>query len=125
MSVLTFAQNSPVSDIAVAEQLKGAAPFIFGIFLIALLAGAMWWDGRRREQQVPPRPEEQPKRPDHPAHIEEVREPDEDDFPHDGGRLLPYNLKTHSTHSPSRKPEAAPPPGEDSGGASGSGGPGG
>ncbi|MFD9218473.1 DUF6479 family protein [Streptomyces sp. NPDC060064] len=122
MNALMLAQNSPVSDLAVAEQLKGAAPFIFGIFLIALLAGAMWFDGRRRDQQrVPPRPEEQPKPPDHPTHIEEVREPDEDDFPHDGGRLLPYNMKTHSTHSPSKKPEAAPPPGEDSDSASGSG----
>ncbi|MFI1399451.1 DUF6479 family protein [Streptomyces sp. NPDC020681] len=93
-----------------------------GFILIVLLAGAMWWDNQRREQEIPPKPEEQPTPPDHPhEHIEEVRASDDDDFPHDGERLLPYNLKTHSTHSTGKGREARAQHGENSGGGFGSG----
>ncbi|UUN27612.1 DUF6479 family protein [Streptomyces sp. FIT100] len=99
MNSLMIVQSSSVTDQAAASQLAGIGPFIIGIILIALLAGAMWYEGRRRLQERAPRPEEQPKAPDHPTHIEEVREPDEDAFPTGGERLLPYNLKTYSSHA--------------------------
>ena len=99
-----------------------ALAFILGFVIVALLAGAMWWDGVRREREVPPRPDEQPKLPEHPhEHIEEVRESDEDLFPQDGGRLLPYNMKTHTTHSTGKGREARPQHGERGGGSFGSG----
>ncbi|MCX4823963.1 DUF6479 family protein [Streptomyces sp. NBC_01142] len=126
MNALLTVQSISASDVTAGEHLTGAGPFIIGIVLAALLAGAMWWDGRRRDQQAPaPPPAEQPKPPDHPTHIEEVRVPDEDDFPHDGGRLLPYNLKTHSTHGAGQGRESGPPRGGEGGGAVGGGGPGG
>ncbi len=98
-----------------------------GFILVVLLAGAMWWDGRRRDSLVPPLPEEQPKPPDHREHIEEVREEDDDTFPHAGDdRLLPYNMKTHSTHSTGKGREDRPLHGKNAGGgAFGSGGLGG
>ncbi|WNO73870.1 DUF6479 family protein [Streptomyces sp. NBC_00467] len=86
-----------------------AVMIVFGLILVCLLAGAMWWDGRRREQLVPPLPEEQPTVPDHREHIEEVREEDDDTFPHKGDdRLLPYNMRTHSTHSTGKGPDERP-----------------
>ncbi|MFE7778666.1 DUF6479 family protein [Streptomyces sp. NPDC057445] len=122
MNSLMIVRSGPVTDLASGVNF---APFILGIFLIALLAGAMWWDGRRRAAERAPRPEEQPKPPGRQAHIEEVREPDEDSFPDDGGRLLPYNLKPYSTHSGGEAPEAAPEQEKGGGGPAGSGGPGG
>ncbi|MEU9604965.1 DUF6479 family protein [Streptomyces sp. NPDC048057] len=80
----------------------------FGIVLVALLCAAMWWDGRRRAALVTPRPEEQPHKPDRPAHVEEIREADEDAFPHDGERLLPYNMHPHSSHSTGKGREERP-----------------
>ncbi|MFE7131417.1 DUF6479 family protein [Streptomyces sp. NPDC057638] len=99
---------------------------LFGAVLVALLCGAMWYDGRRRAALRVPTPEEQPKAPDHRAHIEEVREEDTDTFPTDGDRLLPYNMHTHSTHSTGKGREARPLHGKNvGGGAFGSGGLGG
>ncbi|MFD5424237.1 DUF6479 family protein [Streptomyces sp. NPDC127084] len=97
------------TDLAAASQLAGIGPFIIGLILIALLAGAMWYEGRRRAQQKAPLPEEQPIRPDHPTHIEEAREPDDDSFPTDGANLLPYNMKSYSSHAaPTAEPAAQP-----------------
>ncbi|NUK89941.1 DUF6479 family protein [Streptomyces lunaelactis] len=122
MNALLIAQNGSVSELASAAT---AAPIILGVLLVGLLAGAMWWDGKRRSQETPPLPEEQPKSPDRREHIEEVRDEDEDDFPHDG-RLLPYNMKTHSSHSTGKGPEERPKHGKNAGGgAVGSGGLGG
>ncbi|WDN53203.1 DUF6479 family protein [Streptomyces clavuligerus] len=100
---------------------------IFGLVIVFLLTGAMWWDSIRREKYVPPRPDEQPHKPDHREHIEEVREADTGDFPEAGeDRLMPYNLKAHSTHSTGRGREARPDHGPNvGGGAFGSGGLGG
>ncbi|WP_338672015.1 DUF6479 family protein [Streptomyces sp. SCSIO 30461] len=110
-----------ITDQAAASQLAGIGPFIIGLVLIALLAGAMWYEGRRRAQQKPPLPEEQPVRPDHPTHIEEAREPDDDAFPTDGANLLPYNMKTYSSHAvPTTAAEpAAKPAGPDAHGEPG------
>ncbi|MFF0449088.1 DUF6479 family protein [Streptomyces sp. NPDC004609] len=82
---------------------------VFGLILVTILTVAMWRDGRRRAKLVTPSPEEQPHQPDHREHVEEIREQDgEDSFPHDGGRLLPYNLRTHSTHSTGKGRESRP-----------------
>ncbi|MER7000607.1 DUF6479 family protein [Streptomyces sp. NPDC000410] len=125
MNSLNPLSSSAVTDVAAAPHLAGIFPFIIGVILIALLAGAMWYEGRRRARLRVPSPEEQPKRPDHQTHIEEVREADENDFPTGGERLLPYNLKTHSTHgAPAAAPEQppqAPSQGQPQGPASGPG----
>jgi FtsZ-interacting cell division protein ZipA len=94
---------------------------VFGVFLVGLLTGVLWWDSRKRESYVPPKPEEQPHAPDHREHIEEVREEDEDSFPV-GERLLPYNMHTHSSHSTGKGREERPQHGRNvGGGAFGSG----
>ncbi|MEV6654543.1 DUF6479 family protein [Streptomyces sp. NPDC051219] len=124
MNALLHVPDIQVSHLAAGFS-TGAALFAVGIALVALLTGAMWLDGRRRDEMPPPpKPEEQPKPPDHQTHLEEFRELDEDPFPHDGGRLLPYNLKNYGTHGADRVREDRPKH-DDSGGAFGSGGPGG
>lgn len=126
MNALLKVPDSPASDLA-AGFLTGAGPFIVGVVLIVLLACAMWLDGRRRDElPPPPAPEEQPTPPEHATHAEEIREVDQDPFPHDGGRLLPYNLKNYGTHGTGRGPEDRPKHGDDTGGSAfGSGSPGG
>ncbi|MGW7363674.1 DUF6479 family protein [Streptomyces sp. NPDC054841] len=120
MNALLMVQSGPTADLA-ATPLAAIGPLTFGVILIVLLGGAMWWDGRRRARLRTPRPEDQPKTPDHREHIEEVREEDEGTFPDDGGRLLPYNLNTHSSHSTGKGPEDRPKHGRRGGGAFGSG----
>ncbi|MFI1018093.1 DUF6479 family protein [Streptomyces sp. NPDC020965] len=95
----------------------------FGLVLVVLLSGAMWWDSRRRAEYRPPRPDEQPHQPARREHIEEVREEDDDAFPDAGAdRLLPYNMRTHSSHSTGKGREARPKHGKNvGGGAFGSG----
>ncbi|GGZ45041.1 hypothetical protein GCM10010387_44360 [Streptomyces inusitatus] len=97
---------------------------VIGVFLVLILTASMWWDSIRREKYVPPKPEEQPLKPERREHIEEVREADDDTFPHEGeDRLLPYNMKTHSSHSTGKGREARPDHGPNvGGGAFGSGG---
>ncbi|MFE0423948.1 DUF6479 family protein [Streptomyces sp. NPDC058953] len=86
-----------------------AGMIIFGLLLAGMLCAAMWWDGRRRANLVTPRPDEQPHRPEHSEHVEEVREEDGPDaFPQDGGRLLPYNMRPHSSHSTGKGRESRP-----------------
>ncbi|MGW1882237.1 DUF6479 family protein [Streptomyces sp. NPDC001970] len=121
MNSLMIVQGSPATtEVLAASPFAGLVPFIIAVVLVAVLGGAMWLEARRRAQERAPRPEDQPKRPDHQTHIEEVREPDEGDFPTGGERLLPYNLKTHSTHGVPMGPAgageaAAPAPGEGAG----------
>ncbi|MFD7441506.1 DUF6479 family protein [Streptomyces sp. NPDC059909] len=105
MNPLMIAQGSPATtEVVAASPWAGLVPFLIAVVLVVVLGGAMWLEARRRAQERAPRPEEQPKVPDHPTHIEEIREPDEADFPTDGARLLPYNLKTHSTHGVPMEP---------------------
>ncbi|MFF3399285.1 DUF6479 family protein [Streptomyces sp. NPDC002659] len=125
MNAVMIAQSSSGTELAEGAHLAGAGLVLIGIVIVALLGGAMWREAKRREQEVPPRPEEQPTSPDHREHIEEVRDEDEDDFPHEG-RLLPYNLKTHSSHTTGKGPDERPKHGKNAGGgAFGSGGLGG
>ncbi|MEJ8658078.1 DUF6479 family protein [Streptomyces sp. MS1.AVA.4] len=120
MNALLIAQSGSETQLA-AQILAAIGPLTFGVILIVLLGGAMWWDGRRRAKLRTPSPEEQPKAADHRDHIEEVREEDDDAFPEDGSRLLPYNLKSYTSHSTGKGPEARPQHGRRSGGAFGSG----
>ncbi|MGW2558365.1 DUF6479 family protein [Streptomyces sp. NPDC001514] len=99
MNSLLIVQGGPATtEVVAASPWAGLVPFLIALVLVVVLGGAMWLEARRRAQERAPRPEDQPKPPDHPTHIEEVREPDEADFLTGGARLLPYNLKTHSTH---------------------------
>jgi Family of unknown function (DUF6479) len=120
MNALLTAPNMPATELA-ATPLAAIGPLTFGLLLIVVLGGAMWWDGRRRARLHTPSPDEQPKTPDHAAHIEEVREEDDDAFPEDGSRLLPYNLRTHTSHSTGKGPDQRPQHGKRGGGAFGSG----
>ncbi|GFH36799.1 DUF6479 family protein [Streptomyces pacificus] len=120
MNAAVMASHVPTTELA-AQILAAIGPLTLGVVLIVLLGGAMWWDGRRRSRLRVPSPEEQPKRADRREHIEEVREADDDAFPDDGSRLLPYNLKTHTSHTTGKGPEARPKHGSRSGGAFGSG----
>jgi hypothetical protein len=83
---------------------------LFGLLLVILLTGAMWWDGRRRERLVAPKPGEQPVKPERATRVEEVREEEkgEDNFPQDGSRLLPYNMKPVSSHGTGEGRESRP-----------------
>ncbi|PKV82889.1 DUF6479 family protein [Streptomyces sp. TLI_146] len=68
----------------------GAAPFVVGVVLVALLI-ALVWRGQRRRARVP-RPEEQPRLPESGpvGEIIERREPDE--VPRDVPRSTPHRL---------------------------------
>jgi hypothetical protein len=82
MIALLKVPDAPVPDLA-AGFYTGAIPFIVGVVIIALLACAMWLDGKRRD------------------------------------------VKNYGTHGTSRGPEDRLKHGDDTGGAFGSGGPGG
>ncbi|WP_455354907.1 DUF6479 family protein [Streptomyces sp. SYSU K217416] len=78
------------------DHLVGIGPFVVGLAVVALLIGAVVWGRKRRAQEPPvPRPEEQPHRPDHRAHIDEYGNHSTADFPTGGDRLMPYQLKGH------------------------------
>ncbi len=74
----------------------GSVMGIVGVVLVAVLIGAVWLGKRRRAQELPPpRPEEQPPRPDHRSHIEERDVHGDDHFPPDRRGLSPYELGDH------------------------------
>ncbi|MGW0821609.1 DUF6479 family protein [Streptomyces sp. NPDC002845] len=83
-------------DIAVNRHLLiGIGPFVAGIFIVAMLIGAVWLGRRvRRSEPPPPRPEEQPHLPDGGAVHEELvgREPDE--LVKSRYRFTPHQLKS-------------------------------
>ncbi|MEU2157676.1 DUF6479 family protein [Streptomyces sp. NPDC019396] len=96
---MIVSQDPLISEAASTPALGGIGPLIAGIVIVAVLIGVIPWAiHRRRTQPPPPKPSEQPKRPERRAHIEENREPDTQAFPDDGSRLTPHQLKSHSTH---------------------------
>ncbi|WP_251070321.1 DUF6479 family protein [Streptomyces sp. ISL-96] len=118
--------------LAASDLVIGIAPFIAGLAIAAALIAAVWWGIRiRNREPSPPTPQEQPHRPDDagPPEVTERREPDEVTPPEGGrGRLLPHELRNtgnasgrHSDADPKDRPRWD----ENSGGAFGSGGPGG
>ncbi|MEV6162631.1 DUF6479 family protein [Streptomyces sp. NPDC052052] len=73
---------------------------IVGVVLVAMLIGAVWLGRRRRLQELPPpRPEEQPPRPDHRSHVEQRDVHGDDSFPPDGRGLSPYELGDHGNET--------------------------
>ncbi|GGT13071.1 DUF6479 family protein [Streptomyces purpureus] len=88
-------------ELAARELLHGLGQFIAGVAITAMLIGAVWLGMRKRRQELPvPRPEEQPHPPDHQTHIEESGSHAETEFPHDGRRLMPYELRGHGNEVP-------------------------
>ncbi|MER5846450.1 DUF6479 family protein [Streptomyces sp. NPDC002012] len=78
----------------------GAIMGIVGVALVGVLIGAVWLGRRRRAQELPPpRPEEQPLRPDHRSHIEQRDVHGDDSFPPDGRGLSPYELGDHGSET--------------------------
>ncbi|MFB7918475.1 DUF6479 family protein [Streptomyces sp. NPDC056061] len=78
----------------------GAVLGIVGIALVGMLIGAFWLGKRRRAQELPPpRPEEQPPRPDHRSHVEQRDVHGDDTFPADGRGLSPYELGDHGSET--------------------------
>ncbi|MBL3806944.1 MULTISPECIES: DUF6479 family protein [Streptomyces] len=89
-----------------AAESSGAAGWVLGIGLAVLavaVVGMLVWVVRkgiktRAEESEPPSPESQPHKPDRPTHEEDFREDDQGEFPTDGSRLLPNELKGVSSH---------------------------
>lgn len=128
MNALISAQiNHVVESAAERGLLSAIAPVAVGLFLVVLFFAAAMWANSRRPAEPPPRPEEQPKLPDHPAHVKDLREPD-DDFGAEGGRIAPHRLTPHELKGygnfgtrPVPGERERPAHGEESGGAFGSG----
>ncbi|MFJ1891607.1 MULTISPECIES: DUF6479 family protein [unclassified Streptomyces] len=78
----------------------GSVMGIVGVVLVAVLIGAVWLGRRRRAEELPPpRPDEQPPRPDHRSHIEERDVHGDDHFPPNGRGLSPYELGDHGNET--------------------------
>ena len=87
----------------------GSVMGVVGIVLVAVLIGAVWLGRKRRAQELPPpRPEEQPPRPDHRTHVEERDVHGDDSFPPDGRGLSPYELGDHGSETIHRDTEERP-----------------
>ncbi|KLJ04958.1 DUF6479 family protein [Streptomyces sp. KE1] len=92
---------------------SGGIGWALGIGLAVLavaVVGMLIWVVRKGIKQratdpEPPSPESQPRKPDRPTHEEAYREDDEGEFPTDGGRVLPHEMKDVSSH------QAEPPEG--------------
>lgn len=77
---------------------------IIGLFVVVVLIGGFWFGMRRRDKESrPPRPDEQPQRPDHRTEIRESGRHSSDHFPGNGRALSPYELSDRGN-------EVIPPP---------------
>lgn len=110
MNVSSAMESTTVTGLAADnDYVIGIVPFVVGLVVVAMLIGAVWWGlVRRRREPPPPRPDEQPKPPDHRTHIDEYGPHSYTDFPKDGRRLMPYELKDHGNEV--LRPMAPPPP---------------
>ncbi|MGW6393965.1 DUF6479 family protein [Streptomyces sp. NPDC055103] len=92
----------------------GLGQVLGGLVLVAVLIGAFWLGYRiRNREPAPPKPEEQPHRPETerpPGEMSEYRRPAE--MPHTDGehRLMPYQLKDSGTSGTETSPD---PPSEE------------
>ncbi len=124
MASLSRPAGDGLTEFAAGEGALPVALFILiAAALLVLLIGVVWRVGARRNRSRPPRPDEQPRRPDHPTHVDTVREPDE--FPQDGERLTPHQMKGYGNVGSRPAPPDRPRRSDDSGGSFGSGGLGG
>lgn len=95
MNALTYAQIDPLVESAAERGLLAAiAPVAVALGLVALFFGVAMWANSRRPAEPPPSPEEQPRPPEHPTHVEDLREPD-DDFGAESGHIVPHRLTPH------------------------------
>ncbi|MEV6653674.1 DUF6479 family protein [Streptomyces sp. NPDC051219] len=128
MNLLSWqdSRTLPASLAAEGERdlLVGIAPFIVGLVVVALLIGLVWW-GIRRRHDAPSRSKERGQRRE-PAR-QQGRELEPDEFPPDGQRLHPHEMKGFGNLGDQAQPEDKDGRGgpDKSGGAFGSGGPGG
>ncbi|MFC8262774.1 DUF6479 family protein [Streptomyces sp. NPDC057291] len=96
MDVSNGALSSLAVTLADGRGALGVVMAIVGVALVGMLIGAVWLGRRRRAEELPPpRPDEQPPRPDHRAHVEERDVHGDDSFPADGRGLSPYELGDH------------------------------
>lgn len=96
MDVSNRALNSLALPLALGRDATEVVMPIVGVVLVAVLIGAVWLGKRRRAEELPPpRPDEQPPRPDHRTHLEERDIHGDDSFPADGRGLWPYELGDH------------------------------
>jgi hypothetical protein len=125
MNALTSPQIDHLLESAAERGLPSAvAPVAVGLVLVVLFFAAAMWANSRRRAEPPPRPEEQPRPPEHPAHIEDRREPD--DFGAESGHIVPHRLTPHEMKGYGNfgtRPVSGERPAQDeeSGGAFGSG----
>ncbi|WP_414168863.1 DUF6479 family protein [Streptoverticillium reticulum] len=134
-------------ELALPAYLGGLAPFIVGIFVVALLVGAVAYGMRKRDQEPPPpsqpqrrmgawtTPEERdrPRTPEHgPGHDDDEdavgyvrghRESDRLQTEADGERVLPHEIRNPGSHpeEPSEEDKKWRPGGSGSFGSGGAG----
>ncbi|WP_395361291.1 DUF6479 family protein [Streptomyces sp. YH02] len=95
---------SAAPTLAAGVWQSGLAQVLGGLVLVAVLITAFWLGFRiRNREPAPPRPEDQPHRPEDsglPGEMSEYRRPAE--MPHTDGehRLMPYQLKDGSEPAP-------------------------
>ncbi|MFE8911158.1 DUF6479 family protein [Streptomyces globisporus] len=90
MTTLLERASAQGSHLAAREWAGGTVPFVVGLFVVALLIGAVVWRTRKGRSR-PPRPEEQPHRSTGISTPDEPR--DSDDFGGEGERLSPHRMK--------------------------------
>ncbi|MFE0640185.1 DUF6479 family protein [Streptomyces sp. NPDC058877] len=99
---------SAADTLAAGVWQSGLAQVLGGLIIVAVLIGAVWLGFRVRDREsAPPKPEEQPHRPDSgalPGETSEYRKPAE--MPHTDGehRLMPYQLKGSGTETSTDPP---------------------
>ncbi|MER6105736.1 DUF6479 family protein [Streptomyces sp. NPDC001832] len=92
--------SSLALTLAAGRGATGVVMGIVGVALVGMLTGAVWLGMRRRAQELPPpRPDEQPLRPDHRSHIGQRDVHGDDSFPADGRGLSPYELGDHGSET--------------------------
>ncbi|MEU9712835.1 DUF6479 family protein [Streptomyces sp. NPDC047967] len=72
---------------------------VVAVAVVALLIGGFLLTKRKHDAEPPPpRPHEQPQKPERRSHIEQTDPHSSDRFPEDGHALSPYELKDHGNH---------------------------
>ncbi|GAB2940135.1 MULTISPECIES: DUF6479 family protein [unclassified Streptomyces] len=72
---------------------------VVAVAVVALLIGGFLLTKRKHDAEPPPpRPHEQPRKPERRSHIEQTDPHSSDRFPEDGHALSPYELKDHGNH---------------------------
>ncbi|MGW0708541.1 DUF6479 family protein [Streptomyces sp. NPDC002643] len=99
--------NMEWTEIAAERSvLAGLAPFLGGLILVGMLAGALWLGARVRAREPRrPLPEEQPKLPEGGPVREERENREPDEIPESDLRLLPYEVHGNLGSRPSGKKE--------------------